>query len=117
MGARIKGVVAGIAPNGNVMMGSLCRSSRENGRELKHETPCEGLITVRGRFGKEKSKPNPLAGFGGVGCGVLLAGKAPTATGGAVYRALAQSANSKRDFCAGKGGHRECGMVLLGCSG
>ena len=46
-------------------------------------------------------KPNPLAGFGRVGCGVFMVGKAPTATGLALYRALAQSANSKKD-CAGK---------------
>jgi len=41
-------------------------------------------------------KPNPLAGFERVGCGVFMVGKAPTATGLAIYRALAQSANSKK---------------------
>jgi len=41
-------------------------------------------------------KPNPLAGFGRVGCGVLLVGKAPTVAGRALYRALARSANSNK---------------------
>jgi len=73
---------------------------------------CEGIKTVRGRFGKGKGKPNPLAGFGGVGCGVFLAGKAPTATGAAVYRALVQSANSKRNPCPGKCGWRVSNVRL-----
>ena len=43
-------------------------------------------------------KPNPLAGFERVGCGVFMVGKAPTATGLAIYLALAQSANSKKEW-------------------
>ena len=53
---------------------------------------CDRPMPEMGRRGK----PNPLAGFERVGCGVFMVGKAPTATGLAIYRALAQSANSKR---------------------
>jgi hypothetical protein len=60
MGARIKGVFKGIAPKGTVIAGSRYRMVSSGER-----------VGWLGNGGK----PNPLAGFGRVGCGAFVGGQ------------------------------------------
>ena len=60
----------------------------------------------------------PLPGSGGLAAGSLLAGKAPTAAGFALYRGSVQSANSKKKYGAGESvcSDRKRAGILLSCS-
>lgn len=53
-------------------------------------------IVWTGRRGRGGDKPNPLAGFGGVGYGVCIGGQGADYRRGRTISALAGSANSKK---------------------